>query len=96
MEINKIELQGLLDIALNQKINGTEAVFIPQILNLYKNNLKCLYADLYEFGKQMNSNLDTAKLSLELHKNLIKFTEDIHSSNTSTYYCRLPQFRTVY
>lgn len=89
MEINNIELQALLDIALNQKINGTEEVFIPQILNLYKDNLKCLYSNLYEFGKQVNASLDSAKLSLEFNKNLTKFTEDIDDTNNNAFYKKL-------
>ncbi|WP_397447612.1 PAS domain S-box protein [Polaribacter sp. R77954] len=89
MEINKLDFQALLEIAINQKINGPEEVVLPQILNLYKNNLGCLFANLYELGKPINLNLDTAKLSLEFNTNLTKFTEEIDSSNNNAFYKKL-------
>uniref|UniRef100_UPI003F6C16E9 PAS domain S-box protein n=1 Tax=Polaribacter sp. TaxID=1920175 RepID=UPI003F6C16E9 len=89
MELNKSELQALLEITLNQKINGPEKVFLPQILNLYNNTLKCLHADLYEFGKQPSFTQNPDKLSLELHKNLNEFTKDIHTSNSNAFHKKL-------
>ncbi len=89
MELNKLELQVLFEIALNQKISGKEEVDMPKILNLYKTKLECLYANLYEFGTTINVKSDTNKLSLEFNKNVKNFTKEVDNSNNNAHYKKL-------
>jgi PAS domain S-box-containing protein len=92
MAINKLEIQILLEIVLNQKINDDREIAIPYILNLYMRKLNCIGSAIYSHKKLTNIKPKTLKLNVEWNKKLEDFIDEIDKSNTEGFYKNIDNY----
>ena len=92
MAINKLEIQILLEIVLNQKINDDREIAIPYILNLYMRKLSCIGSAIYSSKKLTYIKPKTLKLNVEWNKKLEDFINEIDKSNTEGFYKNIDNY----
>ena len=90
MEKEKLDIQVLLEIALNQRIIGDIANNLPHILNLYLRKLNCFAVGVFNKDYQLQYMLPNAlKNNTVWNENLNTFVSLLQNQTSGHFFCEI-------